>query len=242
MPNISEFTRRCNPIPMKFTRVNVPLCELERLYIEGASELALAKRYGIARSAIRPRLLACGIVPRNRSESMFVRQALASKEERQALAKAANEAMRGSTHSEEHRCKIAKTREGDGRFSSPAELLVAEWLRSAGYSVTIQCAVGRYSIDVAAGDSVAVEVNGGGWHAYGRHRARDAKKIPYFLDLGWNVLTIWVDKRKHPLTRAAKKYLIAFAERTSCNPTARGEHRVIWGDGAACGHRRFDLD
>lgn len=213
-----------------------------RRYQAGESEKAIAKSLGIGRPTVRRFLLRQGVQPRGRSESMFVRMARTPADERRALARAANRAARGRVVAESSMIKRAATREQ--RQSG----VHASHRKFAG-TLTVGCqrlavcekAVGPYNVDIAVGN-VAVEIYGGGWHGYGRHRARSAERFRYLLDRGWRVVIVWTDQRYYPLGRGAAEYVIALADRLRRDPATPGEYWVIRGDGYELAAGSADLD
>lgn len=212
-------------------RVRLPVddAEIARRYLAGESEKALAAALGTSRSAIRRRLDRQGVQARGRSESMYLRMAQATPEERAELASAAHGAVRGKSKTPEFLLARALGVERKGAEAgsvSPAELMLAAWLREAGLTVAHQKAVGPYNVDLATG-SVAVEVLGGGWHRSKKHR----KRLRHILDAGWDVIYVWVDGRRSPLTAGAAEYVIAHLEFRDRNPAAPRCYRVIRGGG-----------
>jgi very-short-patch-repair endonuclease len=110
--------------------------------------------------------------------------------------------------------------------ASSREHQFGAYLTGAGLAVTPQKAVGPYNIDFAVG-AIAVEILGGGWHAY---KPEHQKRTPYILNQGWHMLFVW-DLKKAPLCVEAAEYVVAFAKNASGNPSAIREYRVIRGDG-----------
>ena len=111
-----------------------------------------------------------------------------------------------------------------------------------GLDVIPQKAIGPYNVDLASG-TVAVEVFGGGWHGYGRHRRRAPERLRYILDEGWNLMVIWIiARRRAPLHAAAADYVASFVELASGDPSIRGQHRVVWGDGQEVASVGFNID
>jgi very-short-patch-repair endonuclease len=201
--------------------------DIARRYIAGESEKALAESLGVDRKVIRKRLVERDVAIRGRSDAMYLRMAQTSAEDRLALTNAAHDAARGTKRSAEAgiRHAIGVERAGTGN-ASPAELTFAEWLRDAGYETIAQKAIGPYNVDIAT-STVAVEILGGGWHRSKHH----GKRLRHLLDAGWDVIYIWVDGRRHPLTPRAVEYVIANIEQTKRNPSARRGYWVIRGTG-----------
>lgn len=194
-------------------------------YRNGISEKALAERHGVSRSVVTRWLRDAGVERRDRSAAMYQRMADATPEERKRLAAAAHEGRRRNGCSLEEKVKRARTRQERAYSASPAEQLLAEWLGQRGVTgIVPQEAVGPWNVDLGIAP-LAVEVFGGGWHAYGRHAARSEERYRYLLEHGRMVVVVWVSQQRYPLTRAAADY-IADTE------TTPGEFRVIRGDGS----------
>lgn len=208
-------------------RVKIDDAAMVTRYLAGESEKTLAAAFGVDRNGIRRRLLRAGVTPRGRSESMYVRMARTSPEERARLASAAHDAVRGKPQSFDFLCKLAAGKEGrtDGSVS-PAELRLADMLREAGLTVIHQKAIGPYNADIATG-TVAVEILGGSWHRSKKH----GRRLRYILDAGWDVIYIWVDGRRHPLTPDAAQYVVAHRKFREANPAAPRCYRIIRGGG-----------
>gem|GEM_PF-1793439 len=210
-------------------------------YLAGESELALAHAYATSRNVIRTRLLEAGIQPRGGSEANKIRMAKLSKQERQTLAAAAHEAVRGKRQSLEVRCKMAATRELRAS-PNPAERLMIESLTALGLACIPQKAVGPYNVDIAVTrPRVAVEIFGGHWHASGRAAARFPKRIEYLRRAGWAVVCIWVTG-SWPLESGAIKYVAALAQTLCHDPAPRSQDHMIRGDGQPSTIGYFNLN
>ena len=214
--------------------------DLVRRYVAGESEKALAESFGVSRSAIRTALLGAGVQPRNRSEGMFARMAQTSPEERARLASAAHAAVRGKPKTDEFLIQRALGVERKGAAhgsASPAELVLAGWLREAALTVIHQKAVGPYNVDLASG-AVAVEVLGGGWHRAKLH----GERLRYLLDAGWDVIYVWVAARDYPLGPGAAQYVVSHCQFRDRNPAAPRCYRVIRGGGQLIAEGSADGD
>lgn len=211
-------------------RLTLPEEEICRRYVSGETEQALAKAFNTSRRTIATRLQENGVTHRTQSETQRIRAIAQTPEQRSAQARAAHEAVRGREHSFEEKCQRAQTRQIKQLGISAHEALLCYWLAERGFSSIPQCAIGPYNTDLAI-HPVAVEIYGGGWHSGGRHFARVAERTRYILDQGWNLIFVWVDRRKWPLTIGCAEYLIAFLEQASIDPSLRGEYRVIRGNG-----------
>lgn len=220
----------------------LPVEEIAARYQAGESEKHLAESYQVSRNVIRLRLEAAGVPIRGRAEANKAMMGELSEAEKAQRISAAHAAIRGRAANPDRLAKAAKTREGLMLNVSEAEMQMVRWLRRRGCTgVATQTAVGQYNIDITTG-SVAVEIFGGGWHAYGSHRKRAAKRLGKILDEGWNLMIVWVDRNRYPLSVEAADKVAAFVELTRRDPSIRGQYRVIWGDGEEAAVDGFDLD
>lgn len=208
----------------------LPTEEIAQRYLTGDSEQTLAVSYGVSRRAIAKRLKIAGIQRRTASEANSVMARRMTDQQRLDRAQSAHNAVRGTKRSFEELCKRALIRQKRQTHVSPHEKRIIQWLHDAGLSPIGQMAIGPYNADITVG-SVVVEVFGGSWHAYGSHVARAGKRLDYFLNQGWNLIFIWVDTSKWPLTINAAHYIVTFYQLTSLDPSIRGQYRVIRGDG-----------
>lgn len=171
-------------------RVDIPDWVIPCYQEDQESLLSLARRTGLGRPTLWRHLKRNGIPIRDSSEANRIRMARLSPEERKALATPANSAIRGRKVSFEELAKRAKTLEQTRVHASPNEVMLEQLLKKEGGSPTLQRAVGGYNIDLALGP-LAVEVMGGGWHGYGRHRSRSNRRTRTLLKEGWVVVAVW---------------------------------------------------
>lgn len=209
-------------------------------YQRGDSLLRLSRDVGISRPALRRFLQKQGIAIRGGSEANIIRMRRLSRTERAALAAAANSAARGRKHSWEERAKRAVTVQRKQCHVSDTERQLLTILESRGLAGGIlQQADGIYNIDIGL-HPVAVEIYGGGWHAYGRHAARSPERFRYLLDRGWVCCIVWCEG---PVDlHAIADYVVALHQEASSNPSLRGQYRVVRGDGELVASGSDDLD
>lgn len=210
-------------------------------YLAGEPSTKLSEEFGIARSVIRRIVKDGGHHWRTPSENARMRAARMSPEERKANARAAHDAARGREHSFEEKCKRAQTVERKQLHTSPAEILLRDWLIERGIESIPQKAIGPYNADLGAAP-VAVEIFGGSWHNAGSHAARTPDRARYILDQGWNLIIVWNDIRLAAFTPDLANYIVAFHERSRRDPSFRGEYRVVWSDGKEASPLSPDLD
>ena len=231
MPRVLAPSNTDHDVPFGLTDEGAQVI-VER-YVGGESVNAIARSYGISRRAVDRRLDAAGVTRRDQVEANRLMMATRTPEENAANARAAHEAVRGRARPIEERAKAAATRErlhAHRSQTSEHEAALVVALRARGLDVIPQKAIGPYNVDLATG-AVAVEVFGGGWHAYGVHRKRTPERLRYILDQGWNLVIVWASRERWPIGPGACDYIAAFAEEAGRNPAIRGEYRVIWGDG-----------
>lgn len=214
-------------------KIDVPnLDHLLKRYIAGEPEQKLAREAGINRWTFRQRILEAGIIPRNLSDSMYIRWAEATPEQRNAMLNNAHASTRGRVVTDQEKVLRAQSIEAALCRSVPTERFLADALQTHGLTPTLQKAIWIYNIDVALDiDRVAVEIFGGQWHTSGDHARRFHKRTKYLLDSGWHVVIIWVDGRHYPLGAGAIDYVVTFVKELRSHPPASSQYRVILGDG-----------
>jgi very-short-patch-repair endonuclease len=221
---------RINGLKRRESRLNGD--EVERLYSEGIGVGGIGDRMGVAPNVIRRLLEDRGVHLRNRSEQQFARMGRTSFEERQCLARKANETVRGRPTSKESRIKAAKTyQEKRDRRSSDLEKLFEEMMSDRGINLIPQTAIGRYNCDFTI-NSVAVEIWGGGWHFTGEHAARFSERTNEIFDCGFDLLILPFTK-PDTLTSDVADHIATFLKELSSNPPIERQYWVIWGAGQA---------
>lgn len=225
-------------------RIELPpeqLRDLAERYRAGESVKALAGLFRVSRTALRRLLEHAGVEVRDRSGAMAERMRRASPSDRAAITAAAHAARRGSRDPYERKCRRAVTVQVRRLHVSKGEEDFAWLLSCEGISgIVHQQAVGQYNIDLGL-HPVAVEIFGGGWHAYGRHKERSAARFREILNAGWCVVVVWNDAANHPIGAAAAKYVADVHAAVIANPDLVGEYHVIRGDGVLVAKGRDDL-
>lgn len=213
-------------IPSRKT-LNLPVDQIVRAYVAGASEYALGQQYGVSRSVIAQRLESAGVERRGPSGAGIVRASKMSHEERRAQSAAANRAARMRRAPQVEKLRRALMIEQSAEAGSISEQALADMLTERGQPVTPQRAIGPYNVDLAA-LPVAVEVLGGGWHS---GKSSHAERTPYILDEGWHLVLVWDHEGRSALGEGAAEYLVAFIQEMRRNPPATCQYRVITGQG-----------
>lgn len=200
-------------------------------YISGVSVNKLSCEAGVSRSVIGRLLTENGVALRTQSESERVKWDRMSSEQRRRQVKAANIAVRGKTKTRGAKIRQALGKEKYLTNVSPVESVLADRLTGS-FSTTQQKAIGFYNVDIAVNiPTVAVEIFGGGWHSYGRHKNRFAKRTKYILDSGWHMLIVWVDGRRYPLGETGISKIVSFVDEAGRLPSGIRQYGVILGNG-----------
>lgn len=145
--------------------------------------------------------------------------------------KAAHDAVRGTKRSLEDLEKRALGVERKPPKMSRWESFFADWLISQNISFVYSKAFGKYNIDFAIGDSIAVELYGGAFHSDGRAASRLNDRMLYLLNRGWNVYIIWCLSKEKRIFPGCLNDFLTFTKHSSRDKTFRGKYRVIWSDG-----------
>lgn len=210
-------------MPIKRGRIDMRDARmLRRAHERGESVLALSRRFDIARVAIVDRINAAGGSVRNRSEGMRLRMQQATPEERKHLAASAHAARRGQTDSPNTLVKRAQKK---SRLIGHGEIALAGALREAGIRHEPQRAVGKYNLDIAVGNNIAVEVVTQG--NFKPALPRFSQRIEYLREQGWCVIAITF---RHDCVDAMignLNQIVAFIQRASRSPAMRRKNWVI---------------
>lgn len=111
-----------------------------------------------------------------------------STDEREALMTGCREATRKMVQTDEHRHKIARTKQERAVLSGDEAAIMAGF-NAAGLFPVPLFAIHRYNIDFAFPDArLAIEYNGGNWHNTPKKRREDAIKQAWLEANGWTVV------------------------------------------------------
>lgn len=156
--------------------------------------------------------------------------------------RAAHDAVRGTKRTIEDLEKRALGKEKAPPKMSRWESWFADWLTSQSIPFTYSKAFGKYNIDFAIGDSVAVELYGGAFHSDGRAAARLNDRMTYILNRGWNVYIIWCLSYETSIFPGCLDDFLIFLKHTGRYETFRGKYRVIWSDGDPVSFGGYESD
>jgi hypothetical protein len=216
-------------------RTDIDLDYIVNEYVAGKSVKALAEEIGIARSGIILRLKERGVNLRNRSESMFVRMANTSPDERKRLAMSANIAKRGKPNTPEMLRKRALARH---RFIGMFEQEFIDAIAAAGIPVVPQEPFLGYNLDIGCGD-IAVEIHTQtGSPLSGKH----LKKLMECIHAGKNMIYVWINPQKIRFSNTCYDKVVSLVESVRANPPERCKYWVIRGTGELYATGSFDGD
>jgi len=213
-------------------RTDVNIDDLVKLYVEGVSEKQLSDRFKLARTAIRPRLIAAGVHLRNRSDANRIRMAGMTSQQRIDISSAAHIArsIKGDTP---ETVKIRSERRAiSNQFKSwqvsPKESVVIRAIKRRGLNPVAQYPVGSYNIDIAI-SPVAVEVYRATNNPLSDKRNR--KRTTNLLNSGWSVIYIWFTKESDRLSSKAIDHVIALYKAMRRKESAPRQYWVIRSNG-----------
>lgn len=208
-------------------RKNLPNAKIVADYLAGKSELELSKEYGVARTAIRPRLLAAGIQIRGPRDAGLLSAATYTPEERKKRVQAAHDARRGSKASqqEQESRALAKFTRAGAVSIGVGEDVFAEQLQARGIDFIRQYPVGAYNIDFLVGN-VAVELKSGtAASSYAFSEARQGR-IKEISNAGFACIYVCFQTEETMLGNIDK--IISLIHECSCLPSASSQYRVVW--------------
>lgn len=184
--------------------------ELRTLYEDQLlSSTQIAVRYGASFASVCKWLADYGIPRRTPSEAKRLDMARFSREERLRIVANSHAAMAGRPQTDQHRNRIATTRQQTIAPSKHEAVLIAA-LQAQGLTPVHEYAIHRYNVDLAFPDAkLAIEVHGGNWHRNSPAKmAQDAKKRSYLHGEGWRLLAFftrrenWAEDAVHAIAEA----------------------------------------
>jgi len=157
-------------------------------------------------------------------------------------ADAAHAAVRGKRQSAEHLRRRAAANQASLTHAGPYEWVFADLLAERACEFTQQAVVGKYNVDFALEvPGVAVEIVSGGGNS--RVSATRVERIESILDQGWHLVEVMVAApfEGGPVGGSAD-YVVALAQVASGQPSGRGHHWMVWGDGKPYAATRRKVD
>ncbi len=210
-------------------KLNIPnLDSILQRYVNGESELSLARQIGVDRGVIRRRLISAGIRPRNISEANIFSMSQMSSEERKARAAMANSKVKGMKRSDEDCIRRAIARQKTLQYISATEIIIRRWFEQRHIKCVPQLAVFRYNLDIAIeSPPIDVEVK----YCSTSHVSLNKRihgRTKYLLNHGWHVAFIMIDPN-HPLLEIVADNIADWAY--GLNQTPYPQYKVFNGNG-----------
>lgn len=202
-------------------------------YLAGKSVLYLSRQNHVCRQVIQRILTENDVAVRNRSESMYVRMAQTSVEDRKRLAHAANIAKRGTHNTPEMLHKRALAQK---RYIGIFEQEFIDALSNAGINVTPQEPFLSYNLDLGCGN-IAVEIH---THTASPLSATYVKKLMNCVNSGKSMIYVWISPRHLIVDAACYNKVISLIQEFSLNPSSIGQYWVIRGTGEIYAHGTFN--
>lgn len=205
-------------------------------YKKGASILSLSKIYGVDRNTIKSRFVEKNVPVRSSSDAADIRMKKLTELERKKLTSNANKRMKGYKMSLKSRIKNSETRQKNITHIGYGENEIFEWCQKKGLTLIPQYSIGCYNIDLAIKKfAVEIKIN----TCLPHHHRLDSKKIKYLLNLGWNVIYIFVSNKSF-ICESQADQICSFFNFIRSNPSKRCEYRVIGREGKIKSVFRFN--
>ena len=181
---------------MRKVRIQLPNEEIIKLYQEGMSEQALAKKYDVTRNVIVRRLNRSGIRRRTIKEACQLHMNQLTTEQKRIITKACHDKVRGSIKT--HSVLVNRAKGIQEKYTlSIYEKLFLQAFQEANISVIPQFAIDIFNVDFAIPSlKLAIEIDGGNWHDSEKKRKQDSKKTLYLTLQGWKVVRFSNHQRK----------------------------------------------
>ena len=220
---------------MAIRRANFDTNHMIEEYLSGKSIKQLAFEHGFSRQVVYRVLRQNNIHIRGRSESMFVRMANMTEEERKANALAANIAKRGRANSQDMLSKRAKAGK---RFIGKFEKEFCDAISSAGIPIFPQEPFLSYNLDIGCGD-IAVEIHR---HTDSPVAPRHVHKLMKCVESGKSMLYVWINPTKNIVTPECYENVVSIVQQFRRNPPSGSKYWVIRGTGEIYATGSFDGD
>jgi very-short-patch-repair endonuclease len=166
--------------------------QVTRDYLAGDSLVTLSGRYGASGDALRRILSKAGIDTRTRAEAQVLRAAAENPEAKATRYRLSSASLTGRVMSQDSLAARALSNQDTQRLVGRHEPEVCDLLRSVGLQVRPQLAVGRYNLDLAVGEHLAVEVHTSRHAPNLVNRAATPKRrVNDLTEQGWRLLYLW---------------------------------------------------
>ena len=178
----------------RYIQKELPNREIAEFYLTGTSINKLAKAYAVSRTAITQRLEAMKINTRTQSESEFLKWQQMTPEQREKQVQAAHNINLGRKHSLSERKQAAVTRQFT-HILSDNEIKFKQLFAEFDLFPVTEFPLGIYNLDFAFPVSkLAIEVDGGNWHASELKSRYDTGKEVLLSKQGWRIIRVKINR------------------------------------------------
>lgn len=202
-------------------------------YLSNKSIKQIAADIGYSREIVYRVLRENNIAIRNRSESMYVRMAQTSPEERKRLALAANIAKRGTHNTPEmlHKRALAHQRRIGAFEKEFNDAIIA-----AGIETIPQEPFMSYNLDIGCGD-IAVEIH---TQKANPLTVKYVSKLMNCVNSGKSMIYVWIPPRNLTISAECYEKVISIIKEFRSNPPSRSKYWVIRSTGELYASGSFD--
>jgi len=180
----------------EFVGLKLPNQKIAEQYRNGVSVKALAAKYSVSRGVIRTRLLDLKIPIRGIREASHLFVSQQPKERWIKQTEAAHKASKGRRARLEERVKRAQTNQALSKMNE-TEQKIFDVFEAANIKVIPQYALQGYNIDFAVPEwKLAIEIDGGNWHASPSKRTQDRGKEVLLSNREWGLIRVKVARGK----------------------------------------------
>lgn len=202
-------------------------------YQKGVASYLIAKKFGVSNSYVRKLLEKKGVKLRGHDITNKTSAKKRTPEENKAITEKASKANKGSTHTLNHRSKLAISRQKKPLIDPVYEQPLVDLCRKLRVEVIPQKAFNKFNVDLyLVKENVVIEIFGGGFH-----NKKDAvqlfnNKIKYLSKIQIPVVVVWADKLTYEpksvlnVSKSAKKALTVI--NGDGKPTTRGLGDIIY--------------
>lgn len=208
--------------------------EIIAAYRAGEEYKSISARTGIAESVLKTRFKKLGVL-----RGRIVFEPTQEIFDRYAAGETATDLAREASVSVNTLLRHLRAA-GLARPISSREEAFAKFLRERGVAFDHPLTIGPYVVDFAfREDRVAVEIDaewGNRVRSSGHHLY--AQRCEYILGAGWDLIEV---RCRDGIAPRAADYVVSYLEKTRGNPSARGEYRVVGGDGERLPSSRHEI-
>ena len=204
---------------------NLDINKVMELYNHGIGVAGVAEKLGYTRTQMIGYFKRNNIYMRSASEQQIERMKYSTPEQIAHLVEAAHKATKGRVSTEEERIKFALSKYKNGKTKSVYEELLATELKRQNIDFEYQYPIYYYNVDFVI-KGVVVEIFGGYWHLYGRHKEIFPTRTKCILQNGYPILFVFASD-KELFLNMIKETILPCVEEMSNKNLFKGKYRVL---------------